>query len=163
MCLFVTGNGGGSESTRYPLSVVLRTAGGGAVSLFVPPVEARNSAHTSARDIVVGDRDSTSVGTQIVAVGGELDAVLFPIIEPVVEPEYGFADDVEGVITLSLLVNTEGKVVFDLVVSNDFDEPTTEYLLQQFRSLRFGSPTSKGRPVYAWLSYAVTIRGNDPP
>lgn len=109
----------------------------------------------------VGSREGapTAVTTdQIVAVGNELDQTPQPILDPVVEPDYGFADDVGGSITLKLLVDTEGHVVFDLVEENDLDEPTTRYLRQQFRSLQFGPPTTNGKSVYAWLSYVVTIR-----
>lgn len=166
LCLFAIGNGRGSENTRYPLSVVLREKGSdGAVSSpspLVAPTGERINARNATQGVEERHRDPT-VGPQIVAVGEELDAAPLPIVDPVVEPEYGFADDVDGVITLSLLVDTEGRVVFDFVVNNDFDEPTTGYLRQQFRSLRFRPPTSNGKPVYAWLSYVVTIRRKDLP
>lgn len=110
-----------------------------------------------------GEGFGSAAHPQIVATGDELDEPLSPIVDPVVEPEYGFADDVGGSITLSLLVNTEGWVVFDLVEKNDFDVPTTVYLRQQFRALRFSPPTSNGRPVYAWLSYVINIRRKELP
>lgn len=105
-----------------------------------------------------GGGHTGSGSPQVIAVGDELDEPMVPFVAPVVEPEYGFADDVGGAISLNLLVNDRGHVVFDLVVSNDLDEPTTTYLRQQFRALRFRPPTAKGKPVYAWLSYVVHIQ-----
>ena len=166
LCFFVIGNGTVSESTRYPLSVVLAGGGSGgslpSPSHFASSAVEQKNVRESSQGIVSGQKGSAA-SPKIVAVGDELDAPLLPLVDPVVEPEYGFADDVGGAITLSLLINTEGRVVFDLVVNNDFDEPTTGYLRQQFRALRFRPPTSDGKPVYAWLSYVINIRRKELP
>lgn len=161
---FAIGDGWGHANLSYPMFVTL--AGGEAVSDVQPQ-------HFQSGVSAGGDKDHLNAtpnfaemfkdrgGARIAATEEQLDAAPQPIFAPVLEPEYGFADDVDGIIKLSLLVNSEGNVVFDLVVHNDFDAQTTSYLLQQFRSLRFTPPTANGKPVYAWLSYAVTIQRKD--
>jgi len=98
---------------------------------------------------------------RMVVTGSELDELPKPDHEPVLEPDYGFADDVEGSVTLMLLVNPEGRVVFDLIEQNDLDESTTRYLRDQLGVLVFAPPRYQGKAVYAWVTFVVTIRQKD--
>lgn len=161
LCLLAVGNGKNPESARYPLSVELKGKGGRDSPSLLASSGAQGVGVIRKSTQRIREEHESPTSSRIVALGDGLDELPLPIVDPIVEPEYGFADDVGGVITLSLLVNTEGRVVFDVVLSNDFDESTTLYLRQQFRSLRFSPPTSKGKPVYAWLSYVVNIRSSE--
>lgn len=168
LCLFAIRSGSIDESSRYRLTAVLREAGKAespTLPLFALDASQvpKNISHREEMREIVPVRTGTSTKPRIVADEETLDSTPEPIVEPKIEPDYGFADDVKGVISLSLLINTEGKVVFDLIVHNDLDEATTRYLLQQFRTLRFSPPTSRGIPVYAWLSYVVTIQAKELP
>lgn len=160
-CLFFpsVGKGWVFDKTVRTLSVFLPATGKiVGQSPHATPRGGQNSSRMPIQDAERGVSVTTAVTADQIFVADELDVTPQPIFDPVVEPDYGFADDVEGSITLKLLVDAKGYVVFDLVEENDLDEPTTKYLRQQFRSLQFKPPTTNGKRVYAWLTYVVTIR-----
>ena len=76
-----------------------------------------------------------------------LDALPQVIVEPNIEPDYGFADDVGGQVVLGLLIGTDGSVVWVGVESSEVDQPTTDYLVRAFENTSFEVPTSEGGRV----------------
>ena len=114
----------------------------------------RISNHVSIQGKTESNNASSS---PLVLMADALDAQLQVIVEPNVEPDYGFADDVGGQVVLGLLIGTDGSVVWVGIESSEVDQPTTDYLVRAFGGTSFDVPTFRGRPVYALLRVEVII------
>lgn len=86
---------------------------------------------------------------QMVFDEARLDAPLYVIDEPRLEPAYGFADDVSGSVTLVMLIDQSGRVVHVWSEGADFDRNTMAYLVSDLKSTRFSVPMVKNQPVFA--------------
>lgn len=90
---------------------------------------------------------------------GELDGGVALISGPPIEPEYGFADDVQGAMDISVLVNPDGKAVMVWHGPSDLDPGAIVYMANALRVAKFSLPRKSGFPVYGIYRMRVEVGG----
>lgn len=87
----------------------------------------------------------------------ELDEGVVVLDDPVLEPPYGFADDVHGRLELSILIDERGEVKWIGTGSNAFNDSVVSYLAQAFKRAKFSPPKVSGKPVMTIYRVEITI------
>lgn len=88
---------------------------------------------------------------------GELDGGVALLSGPPIEPEYGFADDVLGVVNISVLVNPDGKAVMVWHAPSDLDPAAIMYMTNALRVAVFSPPRKRGFPVFGIFRMRVEV------
>lgn len=103
-------------------------------------------------------KESVHVSSSLVVSSPEdLDKRIEALVEPVLEPEYGFSDDAFGRVVLNLLISDSGSVVWVGVAETDLDAVSTRYIVKAFGSTKFSIPVLAGKPVYTIIQVEVGV------
>lgn len=102
-------------------------------------------------------KESEQVSSSLVINPEDLDKRIEAVVEPQLEPEYGFSDDATGRVVLNLLISDTGSVVWVGVAATDLDAVSTRYIAKAFGATKFSSPVVGGRPVYTMIQVEVGV------
>lgn len=116
-----------------------------------------NAVDNSATE-VKGGAGQFLPGTLVYEVG-ELDGGIALVSEVSIEPEYGFADDMQGSVEISVLVTPDGKAAMVWYGSSDLDQAAILYMTNELRVARFSLPRKDGFPVFGIFRIRVEVGG----
>jgi hypothetical protein len=117
-------------------------------------VVASSAAHSATEVSQAVDQDLPGIG---VHEASDLDSGITLDPDFSIEPEYGFADDALGSVSISVLVTPEGKAAMVWHAPSDLDKSAIAYMTNALRVVRYSQPRKNGFPAYGIFRIQVDV------